>query len=108
MTVASRNCSVCGKPVEDQDRILLGVIYGEAPCHPECERWLRGEVFKNRPIAEMDLSMRSVNVLLRTGIQTVGDLYGGSAEDLGAIGVGAKSLAEMRSRLGWLDLPVLL
>lgn len=106
--MASRDCAVCGKPIEDQDRILLGVIFGEAPCHPDCERWLRVETFRSKPISEMELSMRSVNVLLRAGIQTVGDIYGRSSEDLGAIGVGAKTLRELRERLGWLELPVLL
>ena len=54
----------------------------------------------NRPIHELDLSIRSENCLLRGGITTIGDLLQRSRDDLLKIrNLGKKSLTEIEEKL---------
>jgi len=78
--------------VEQAETVIEGETFSEAPAEGDNEL--------ERPIEELDLSVRSYNCLKRQGVNTVGQLTECSENDLLNIrNFGAKSIEEVKDKL---------
>lgn len=101
---SQRHCCVCHNPIEDEDQILLCIIFKEPyyckGCTPRPDQ-TRQHPEGNGPVPEMtlvamNLTIRAFIVLLRAGITNLSELRANTQESLTAAGVAPKVLDEIQ------------
>lgn len=103
----SRTCCVCHQPVEDQDQILLCIVFNEPHHHKECQPrpdQTRIHPEGNEPVPDMDLAKMRLPRLATKYLQFIGigrlsQLRAQSVASLRAAGCSAKTINDVQDWL---------
>lgn len=97
---AAFELSISDASDEDVAAAVAAAVAAIAPSEPEDESLRRLDLDERDSIAELDLSVRAHNTLIRNCIRTIGDLAGHTAGDLTDFrDFGSAALAEVREKL---------